>query len=188
MESFKPKLPETPITNSLDPENKKWVEESITLTNDDNLREDYALEILKDPEFFDKLRAGQEQSIKTNEQINKTLWDMYEKQLQIGHYLEVQKDLKKKTGQLIDELKILKTRQDIEERFNLQKSDISKEEILKYKEEKIKDIENELFNISAQEVTRESSEKVLNEYSKIIEKYTHLYTMFRDEDFNPSLN
>lgn len=189
MENFKLKLPETPITNSLDPDNKKYVEDRFPLTNDDTLREDLALKIITEADFMDRLRLNASAGEKSQEDIQKALWNLYESQLKLGHYIDVKKDLQKKTQKLIDELKILKIRQDIEERFKLQKSDISEQEKLNFKEEKINEIEEELYNISAEEVTTsENFQKILKEYSSIVKKYEHLYKIFVSESYDPNLN
>lgn len=188
MENFKPKLPETPITDSLDSENKEYIENRFPLTNDDNLREDYALKTVTDSDFMDKLRVNHEVGEQNTEEIRNTLWNLYESQLKLGNYIDIENDLRKKTEQLIDELRILKTRQDIEKRFKLQKSDISQEEKEKFKEERIEEIKNELFNISSNEILKEDPQKIFEEYSKIIQKYEHLYKMFGDENFDTSLN
>ena len=185
-EKFNIKLPETPTKDILDSETQEYIEKRFPKTNDDNLQEDLAVKFVTDANFIDKLHEEENLGQKIEQDMNNELWRLYEKQLKLGSYVEIHKDLNKRASHLIDNLEIIKLQSNINKRFKLEKSNISEAEISDIYKEQIDDIEKELNTIKNEEVSSESVGQVFNQYTETIDKYNNLYEILIKA--NPELN
>lgn len=185
-EKFNIKLPETPTKDILDAETQDYIEKRFPKTNDDNLQEDLAVKFVTDANFIDKLNKEENLSEKIEQGMNTGLWKLYEEQLKLGSYVEIHKDLNTRVSSLIDTLKVIKLKSDINKTFKLEKSDISEAEISDFYREQIDDIEKELNTIKNEEISPESVGQVFNQYSEAVDKYNNLYKILIET--NPELN
>ena len=176
----------TPTKDILGAETKEYIESRFPKTNDDNLQEAVAIKFATDSNFLESLHQSEQEGSREYEGIVKKLWDMYEKQLEAGAYLEVHKNLNKNVSKLIENLQILELRKNIKSNFNLTKSDTSNEEVIHMTSDEIQNIKNELDTIKNEEISKESVGQVFEKYSNVIKKYNNLNSILGLK--NPELN
>ncbi len=190
MKEFNIKLPETPLKNSLGPETKEYIDQRFPLTNDDTLQEEYALKFITDSNFIDKINESSKSGEESLKEINEIMWKNYEELLKVRDYLHIQKDLNENTRKLIDKLEILEWGSLLEDRFKLQKSDISQEERYAFRKEQIKELKEQFNSIKGNELGSENIVEVFERYAELLNKNNHLCTILSKDsnEYNPELN
>lgn len=174
--------PKTPVKDILDPKTQKHIESVFPKTNDDNLQEDLAEKFVVDSDYLYKLHENEKRGEDFEKDINNELWKLYEKQIELGLYIDIHKDLNKKVSDLIDNIAAIELRSKINKNFKLEKSNITQSEVADFYTEQIDDVKKELYSITNEDIDSQSIGKIFDEYTKVVEKYNNLLKILFDID------
>lgn len=171
----------TPMKDNLDKETQEYLSGQFPKTNDDSLQEDFAKTFLFDSQYLDKLYERQNKGERMEKKVIEELWNLYEKQMRLGGYLDVYKDINKRVDGLINNMNVLKAQVEIEERFPMAKSGISNKEAMLLAKAEAENIKNELDTIHDDNVSKESVGELLDKYERVVERYYNLWYVIPPE-------
>ncbi len=176
----------SPTKEMLDEEIQRYIDIRFPVTNEDNLQEDAAQKFVIDSNYLDELHKNEALGEQVNQEIVDGLWRMYEKMLEQGAYLDLQRELSPKINKLLDSLKVLELQNEIKEQFPMAKSAITNKEAFFIAQNEISHIKSELDSIRNEEVSPQSVGQLLEQYKALSEKYQTVRALIEPE--NSALN